>query len=114
MKNVEKFPLLGNLLCAHLFQKVSNYYILRIRFLAPFSCMTTIESSQSELLTEIVGSTPTTLWAGQVGVVAVTRLVEANYGDFTADAFKSAAETYLQTLGTDTDLPVIAVENGGA
>lgn len=72
-----------------------------------------IESSQSELLTEIVGSTPTTLWAGQVGVVAVTRLVETNYGDFTADAFKSAAETYLQTLGTDTDLPVIAVENGG-
>ena len=45
--------------------------------------------------------------------MAVTRLVETNYGDFTADAFKSAAETYLQTLGTDTDLPVIAVENGG-
>lgn len=72
-----------------------------------------IESSQAELLSETVGSTPTTLWAGQVGVVAVTRLVETNYGDFTADAFRSAAETYLQALGTDTDLPVIAVENGG-
>lgn len=72
-----------------------------------------IESSQSDLLGETVGTTETTLWAGQVGVVALTRLVETNYGDFTADAFRSAAETYLQTLGTDTALPVIAVENGG-
>lgn len=72
-----------------------------------------IESSQSDLLGETVGTTETTLWAGQVGVVALTRLVETNYGDFTADAFRNAAETYLQTLGTDTDLPVIAVENGG-
>lgn len=72
-----------------------------------------IESSQSELLRETVGKTDTTLWAGQVGVVAVTRLVETNYGDLTADAFRSAAKTYLQTLGTDTSLPVIAVENGG-
>lgn len=72
-----------------------------------------IESSQSDLLGETVGTTETTLWAGQVGVVALTRLVETNYGNFTADAFRSAAETYLQTLGTDTDLPVIAVENGG-
>ncbi len=72
-----------------------------------------VEASQTELLEETVGSTPTTLWAGQVGVVAVTRLVETNYGDFTADAFRSAAETYLQTLGTDAEFPVIAVENGG-
>lgn len=72
-----------------------------------------IESSQSELLRETVGKTDTTLWAGQVGVVAVTRLVETNYGDLTADAFRSTAKTYLQTLGTDTSLPVIAVENGG-
>lgn len=72
-----------------------------------------IESSQSDLLGETVSTTETTLWAGQVGVVALTRLVETNYGDFTADAFRSAAETYLQTLGTNTDLPVIAVENGG-
>ena len=72
-----------------------------------------IESSQSELLRETVVKTDTTLWSGQVGVVAVTRLVETNYGDLTADAFRSAAKTYLQTLGTDTSLPVIAVENGG-
>lgn len=72
-----------------------------------------IADSQSDLLSETVGSSETTLWAGQVGVVAVTRLVETNYGDFTADAFRFAAETYIQTLGTDTDLPVIAVENGG-
>lgn len=72
-----------------------------------------IEASQTEMLSETVGSSETTLWAGQVGVVAVTRLVETNYGDFTADAFRAAAEGYVQTLGTDTDLPVIAVENGG-
>ncbi len=72
-----------------------------------------IQDSQSDLLEETIGSTETTLWAGQVGVVAVTRLVETNYGSFTADAFRSAAESYIQTLGMDTDLPIIAVENGG-
>lgn len=72
-----------------------------------------IQDSQAELLDETVGTSETTLWAGQIGVVAITRLVETNYGDFTADAFCAAAETYVQTLGTDTDLPVIAVENGG-
>ena len=76
--------------------------------------LTQIQDTQAELLNESVGTSETTLWAGQIGVVAVTRLVETNYGDFTADAFRAAAESYVQTLGTDTDLPIIAVENGGA
>lgn len=75
--------------------------------------LTQIQDTQAELLNESVGNSETTLWAGQIGVVAVTRLVETNYGDFTADAFRAAAESYVQTLGTDTDLPIIAVENGG-
>lgn len=74
--------------------------------------LTQIQDTQAELLNESVGTSETTLWAGQIGVVAVTRLVETNYGDFTADAFRAAAESYVQTLGTDTDLPIIAVENG--
>ena len=75
--------------------------------------LTQIQDTQAELLNESVGTSETTLWAGQIGVVAVTRLVETNYGDFTADAFRAAAESYVQTLGTDTDLPIIAMENGG-
>ena len=75
--------------------------------------LTQIQDTQAELLNESVGTSETTLWAGQIGVVAVTRLVETNYGDFTADAFRAAAESYVQPLGTDTDLPIIAVEDGG-
>lgn len=74
-----------------------------------------IEASQSALLNEETGSTETTLWAGLIGGgVAVTRLVETNYGDFTADAFRDAAETFMETAGKeDAAAPVIAVENGG-
>ncbi len=72
-----------------------------------------IQSSQGELLEKVEGSTETTLWAGQIGVVAVARVVETNYGDFTADAFRSAAEDWLEAQGTDAGISVIAVENGG-
>lgn len=74
-----------------------------------------IQASQAELLERKIGIAETTLWAGLIGGgVAVTRLVETNYGDFTTDAFRGAAETFLTTVGgEDADLPVIAVENGG-
>lgn len=73
-----------------------------------------IQASQEGMLSETLGSTETTLWAGQIGVVAITRLVETNYGDFAADAFRNAAETFMQTAGgEDANLPVIAAENGG-
>ena len=74
-----------------------------------------IQASQAELLEKELGTAETSLWAGLIGGgVAVTRLVETNYGDFTADAFRGAAETFMETAGgADMDLPVIAVENGG-
>lgn len=74
-----------------------------------------IQEEQAEMLDTRIGSTNTTLWAGLIGGgVAVTRLVETNYGDFTADAFRDAAESFMETAGgADAELPVIAVENGG-
>ena len=73
-----------------------------------------IQDSQAALLETALGTTETTLWAGQIGVVAITRLVETNYGDLVADAFRDAAESFMETAGgEDADLPVIAVENGG-
>lgn len=73
-----------------------------------------IQDSQADMLETTLGTTETTLWAGQIGVVAVTRLVETNYGDLVADAFRDAGETFMETAGgEDADLPVIAVENGG-
>ena len=73
-----------------------------------------IQDSQADMLETTLGTTETTLWAGQIGVVAVTRLVETNYGDLVADAFRDAGETFMKTAGgEDADLPVIAVENGG-
>lgn len=73
-----------------------------------------ISASQSELLGEGIGNAETTLWAGNVGMVAIARVVETNYGDYVADAFRSAGEEFMETVGgEDADLPVIAVENAG-
>ena len=70
-----------------------------------------IEASQAELLNEEIGQTDTTLWAGWIGNIAPTRLEETNYGDFAADALRSAGEAFQS--GRGDSLPVIAVENGG-
>lgn len=74
-----------------------------------------VQDSQAGLLNTKIGTAETTLWGGVVGpIVAISRLVETNYGDFTADAFRDAAETFMEAAGGgDADLPVIAVENGG-
>ncbi len=74
-----------------------------------------IDASSAELLKESVADTETTLWAGNIGGgVAIPRLVETNYGDFVADAFRNAAEAMMQNSdGEDAGLPIIAVENGG-
>lgn len=45
-----------------------------------------IQNEQAAILNEVIGNSETTLWAGQIGVVAIARLVETNYGDFAADA----------------------------
>ena len=74
-----------------------------------------IEDSQADLLEEKIGETETTLWAGWIGDVAMTRFVETNFGDLAADAFLKAAQSFLQSTGTQEEqaMPVVAVENGG-
>lgn len=73
-----------------------------------------IQDSQTELLKQEIGTLETTLWAGQIGIVAVARVAETNYGDFTADAFRKAGEEMLEVTEPDgTSLPVVAVENAG-
>lgn len=73
-----------------------------------------IQNEQATILNEVIGNSETTLWAGQIGVVAIARLVETNYGDFAADAFYDAAATFLQTVnGPEATMPIVAVENAG-
>ena len=74
-----------------------------------------ITDSQSDLLQEKAGEAQTTLWAGWIGDIAMTRFVETNYGNFAADAFLNAGTAIVQSNGTEEEkqMPVIAVENGG-
>ncbi|MCU6761193.1 Trifunctional nucleotide phosphoesterase protein YfkN precursor [uncultured Roseburia sp.] len=74
-----------------------------------------ITDSQADLLQEKAGEAQTTLWAGWIGDIAMTRLVETNYGNFAADAFLNAGTAIVQSNGTEEEkqMPVIAVENGG-
>lgn len=66
--------------------------------------LTQIQDAQTELLETTLGSTETTLWAGLIGgVVAVSRLVETNYGDLVTDAFRDAGETFIETAGGDIE-----------
>ncbi len=74
-----------------------------------------VNAEQETLLSEVIGETPTTLWAGSIGIVAIARYVETNYGNLAADALADAAKTMVQQTGTEEEkiLPVVAVENGG-
>lgn len=74
-----------------------------------------ITSEQNDSLQEVIGSTPTTLWAGWIGNVPPTRFVETNYGDLAADAIAGAAKAMVQQNGTEEEkqMPVVGVENGG-
>lgn len=73
--------------------------------------LASIVEAQSALLDEEVGEINFTLWGGSVGVIAVNRVVETNYGDFAADAIRSSAKGFADKVGETA--PVIAVENGG-
>ena len=77
--------------------------------------MSELSASYEELLKEPVGTTPVTLWAGWINDIAMTRIVETNYGDLACDAFIQAGTAMVQSTGTSEEkqLPVIAVENGG-
>jgi 5'-nucleotidase/UDP-sugar diphosphatase len=74
-----------------------------------------VKAAQNELLSEPVGEIDTTLWAGSIGVLAITRVEETNYGNLAADAFKAAGESFIASTGTavESQIPVVAVENGG-
>lgn len=73
-----------------------------------------IQASQAELLNKKLGSTETTLWGGSIGIVAIARVVETNFGNLVADSFRDATQTFMQTVGgEDASLPIIAAENGG-
>lgn len=70
-----------------------------------------IQAAQEETLLEEIGEIDTTLWAGWIGNIGLARLEETNYGNFAADALRSAASAFQTNAGGD--MPVIAVENGG-
>lgn len=67
-----------------------------------------INASQQELLATPVAESNTTLRAGLVEQVALTRVVETNLGDLVADAFRIKGEEFVKET-----MPVVAVENGG-
>ncbi len=70
-----------------------------------------ISESQSVILDETIAELPVTLWGGNVGSIAIARLVETNLGDLVADAFAYSASQYMEA--NDLDMPLIAVENAG-
>jgi len=78
-----------------------------------------IEQTTAEmmgLLSEPVAQSETTLWGGTVDGVAEARVVETNLGSFAADAYRDAAERFIeQAAGMEAyrGLPVIGAENGG-
>lgn len=76
-----------------------------------------IDEAQTEITKQVIGTTPTTLWAGWVGDsnIAMTRMVETNYGDLACDAFIQAGKNMVQNNGNEEDkaMPIVAVENGG-
>lgn len=67
-----------------------------------------INASQEAILNTPVTSFNTTLRAGSVNNVAITRVVETNLGDLVTDAFKEKGEKISKGA-----MPVVAVENGG-
>ena len=84
--------------------------------ITPDASVTTLASqindSQKSLLSQIVGKTGVSLWAGTVDGASVARLGETNLGDLVADSMVDSAKS--QVKGSSYEgLPVIALENGG-
>ncbi len=70
-----------------------------------------ISSEQSELLSQVVGETNTTLWGGSINQIAEARVGETNFGSLIADSIIYSAKSII---GDDLkDLPVVSAENGG-
>lgn len=75
-----------------------------------------IQAKQDETMSQRLCDVADTLWGGYIDDIAVARVAESNLGGFAADAYKDAAESFLQTAaGMDSyqNLPVFAAENGG-
>ncbi|MBC5647634.1 5'-nucleotidase C-terminal domain-containing protein [Christensenella tenuis] len=75
-----------------------------------------VNNNQKEILAEELCQVTNTLWGGYVDGIAEPRIVETNLGDFTADAYRDAAQTFLDTAaGMDAyrNNPVIGAVNGG-
>ena len=74
-----------------------------------------LSAEQEELMSQMLFSTPTTLWAGWLNngaLSAVARAVETNLGDVAADSLVATGTAYLDEAGI-TGMPVVAVTNGG-
>lgn len=73
-----------------------------------------INASQDALLDQRMCETANTLWGGYINNIAEARVCETNLGDFTADAFRAAGESFRDANPVYAGVPVLAVENGGA
>lgn len=75
-----------------------------------------INTAQQAMLAEKIGSVTNSMWGGYINYIAEARIVETNLGDFTADAFRDAAQNFIadaEGMADYQDLPVIGMENGG-
>ena len=70
-----------------------------------------INSKQSEMLAKVIGKTENTLWGGAINQISESRVGETNLGDIICD---SMIYSVKQLVSEEyTDIPIIAVENGG-
>ena len=75
-----------------------------------------VNNSRQELLAKELCQVTNTLWGGYVDGIAEPRIVETNLGNFTADAYRDAAQAFLDTaagMEAYRSNPVIGMENGG-
>ncbi|MEG2726014.1 MAG: bifunctional UDP-sugar hydrolase/5'-nucleotidase, partial [Eggerthellaceae bacterium] len=73
-----------------------------------------ITEEQNALLSRVICTTPTTLWSGWLeNGLPPSRLVETNFGNLAADAYRSTALDFMKTAPLDA-LGVVAIENGGS
>ena len=75
-----------------------------------------INDEQQKILNVEICENPTTLWAGWVNQKTIdnpTRIVETNFANVVCDAYRTAAKSYMESIG-DTSTPIVGVVNGGA
>lgn len=70
-----------------------------------------INSKQTEMLSEVIGETEGTLWGGSINQIAEARVGETNFGSLISDSILYSVKDILPDKYSN--LPVVAVENGG-